>query len=57
MPKKKTLRFTDEASKRLAKSVGYTGSIDGSPAAIKEYGEFLRNNPEADQLMKHYALF
>jgi len=54
MPKKKTLRFTDEASKRLAKSVGYTGSIDGSPAAIKEYGEFLRNNPEADQLMKHY---
>ena len=36
MPKKRTLRFTPEASQRLAKSVGYIGPIDGSPAAMKE---------------------
>jgi len=54
MPKKRTLRFTPEASQRLAKSVGYTGPIDGSPAAMKEYGEFLQKHPDAGQLMKHY---
>ena len=54
MPKKRTLRFTPEASQRLAKSVGYTGSVDGSPAAIKEYGEFLQKNPDAGKLMDQY---
>ena len=54
MPKKKTLRFTPEATERLAKSVGYTGRTDGSPAAIKEYGEFLQKNPKAGKLMNHY---
>ena len=51
MPKKRTLRFTPEASQRLAKSVGYTGPVDGSPEAIKEYGEFLQKNPDAGKLM------
>jgi len=50
MPKKRTLRFTPEASQRLAKSVGYTGPIDGSPAAMKEYGEFLQKHPDAGGL-------
>ena len=54
MARKRTLRFTPEASQRLAKAVGYTGPIDGSPAALKEYGEFLQKNPDAGRLMDQY---
>ena len=54
MPKKRTLSFTPAATKRLAESVGYTGPTDGSPAAMKEYGKFLEQNPDAGKVMNQY---